>query len=184
MKITDEQIKCALLRIKPGLEKYQWLQSALSNTIVSSNREFQKRFNHFYRIRRNSEWQKHYYKLLQKHKDKAPSFKFILQELQKRTGYVEASFSSKLVATIDSEKPVIDKFVLENANLVLPYPKARDRIDQIVQRYIDLEKIYENFLKTPSGESLVSMFKAKFPDAGITDIKMADLVFWQTRPNT
>ncbi|VAW93945.1 hypothetical protein MNBD_GAMMA20-1475 [hydrothermal vent metagenome] len=181
INITTEQIDCALLRVESGLEKYLSLQDRLKKIDVSNNREFQKRFNHFYRVRRNNDWQSQYYKILQEHKNKEISFADALKKIHKNTEWLEASFASKLVATVHPEKPVIDKFVLENADLKLPYPSAKDREIKIVSVYSDLETKFKDFLKTENGKYLVKQFQVKFPNAKITTIKMADLVLWQTR---
>src|SRR5207245_3969888 len=53
-------------------------------------------------------------------KAKGIEFPEALQEVNRRTGRVEASFASKLVATLDPSKPVIDKFVLAHFELSLP----------------------------------------------------------------
>ena len=55
------------------------------------------------------------------------NFPEALRALRERTGRLEASFASKLVATLDPNKPVIDKFVLSNFNLRLPYHGAANR---------------------------------------------------------
>lgn len=179
--ITKEQIDCALLRVEGGLEKYLSLQCSLKSVDVSKNRDFQKRFNHFYRVRRNSDWQSQFYKLLQAKKNNEISFSDALKTIHKNTGRFEASFASKLVATVHPDKPVIDKFVLENAGLKLPSPSAKDREGKITAVYSQLEIRFKGFLDTKNGKYLVKQFQAKFPNAKITKIKMADLVLWQTR---
>jgi len=179
--ITTEQIDCALLRVEGGLKKYLSLQDSLKKVDVSNNRDFQKRFNHFYRVRRNSDWQYQFYNLLQSHKNNNISFSDAIKEIHKNTGRFEASFASKLVATIHPDKPVIDKFVLENADLKLPYSSAKDRESKISSVYSQLESKFKDFLNTENGKYLVKQFQTKFPDAKITEIKMADLVLWQTR---
>jgi len=179
--ITTEQIDCALLRVESGLEKYLSLQDSLKKVDVSNNRDFQKRFNHFYRVRRNNDWQSQFYKILQEHKNKEISFASALRKIHKNTGRFEASFASKLVATVHPDKPVIDKFVLENASLKLPYSSAKDRERKIISVYSDLETKFKDFLKTENGKYLVNQFQVKFPNAKITKIKMVDLILWQTR---
>jgi len=148
---------------------------------VSKSRDFQRRFNGFYRIRRNSEWQKHFYTILQKYKHTGISFVDTLNKLYILTGKVEASFSSKLVATIQPNKPVIDKFVLSNLNLKLPYSYKEDRIEKVIAIYHIIENSYVDFLKTENGRYLVEKFNSNFSNTNITEIKMLDLVLWQTR---
>lgn len=181
IKLTEEQIDCALLRVDEGLKKYLDLQKDLEITDVARDKDFQKRFNHFYKVRRNVEWQEQYYKLLQKHKNKSVTFAEIIKEIHKNTGRYEASFASKLVATIHPDQPVIDEFVLKNAGLKLPYPKAKNRESRLIKVHADLSKEISVFLQHRNGKYLVQKFKEKFPSAKITELKMVDLVLWQTR---
>lgn len=181
IELTKEQIDCALLRVEEGLNKYLSLKKDFKKMDVSKNRSFQKRFNHFYKVRRNSEWQTQYYELLQKNKNSNVTFFQVLSAIHKNTGRYEASFASKLVATIHPGQPVIDEFVLKNAGLTLPYPKAKNREVRIVAIHAELLTKLKEFLKTENGKYLVKQFKAKFPSAKITQIKMVDLVLWQTR---
>lgn len=181
IELTKEQIDCALLRVEEGLNKYVALQKDLKLLDVSKDRSFQKRFNHFYKMRRNSEWQTQYYELLEKHKNGNLTFTEVLNAIHENTGRYEASFASKLMATIDPEQPVIDKFVLKNAGLKLPYPKAKNRESRMVAIHAELLTKLEEFLEIENGKYLVKQFIAKFPSAKITQIKMVDLVLWQTR---
>jgi hypothetical protein len=41
--------------------------------------------------------------------------------------------------------------------------------------------VFEAFLRTPNGVYLVERFKAVYPGAVVTEIKMVDFVLWQTR---
>jgi len=181
INITTEQIDYSLLRIEDGLNKYLSLQNRLNDIDVSNNRDFQKQFNHFYRVRRNSNWQSQFCKILQTEKNNEILFIDILREIHKNTGRYEASFASKLVATIHQNKPIIDKFVLKHTGLKLPYSSAKDRVNKINKVYNQLELEFNNFLSTETGKYLIKQFGIKYPDAKITEVKMADLVLWQTR---
>lgn len=70
-------------------------------------------------IRRNEKWRQHYYDLFAKAKTERFSFEQIITELYRLTGNVEASFSSKMLATIDASKPIWDQYVLQNLGLEL-----------------------------------------------------------------
>jgi hypothetical protein len=181
IKLTKKQIDCALLRVEVGLNKYLALQKDLKILDISKDRSFQKRFNHFYKVRRNSKWQAQYYEMLQKHKNSNVTFSEVLRTIHKNTGRYEASFASKLVATIHPSQPVIDGFVLKNAGLTLPYPKTKNRESRIVEVHAQLLVKLKEFLKEENGKYLVNKFKTEFPSAAITQIKMVDLVLWQTR---
>ncbi len=121
--LTKEQIQKALPKIKKGLDKYLWIQSEVIKRDVSKDEEFQRKFSYFYRITpyRNKDWQKEFYSVLQECKKGDDSFEVILSTLHKKTSRLEASFASKLKATITPEMPVIDSVVLKNLRLKLPY---------------------------------------------------------------
>jgi hypothetical protein len=181
VELTTEQIDCALLRVEDGLRQYMSLQEDLHKVDVSKDRQFQKRFNHFYRVRRGAEWQSQFYKLLQENKTHTTEFSEVLKAIKKYTGRYEASFSSKLVASIHPEKPVIDKFVLENVGLKLQYGSAKERENGILEAYNALVKKFDEFLRSKNGRYLVKKFQEKFPEAKVTEVKMVDLVLWKTR---
>ena len=63
----------ALPHIRKGLQKYLWLQAELHSRNVSRDREFQRRFNGFYRVRRNSDWQRAFFGILERGKTRPVS---------------------------------------------------------------------------------------------------------------
>jgi hypothetical protein len=183
ISLTKEQINEALPKVKKGLDQYLWIQSELMKKDVSKDVEFQKKFNYFYKItpHRNKEWQKEFYSLLQKSKKDTVTFESILSKLFKKTGKVESSFASKLVATIDPKMPVIDSIVLKNLKLKLPYSYDKERESKIIKIYQTLIKEFSLFLKTESGKYLVEQFTKEYPTSKISKTKMLDLILWQTR---
>jgi hypothetical protein len=182
INITKKQIDDALPQIEEGLINYVSLQEKLQNVDdVSTNRDFQKQFNHFYRVRRNTVWQSHFFKLLQEKRNSEVSFADALGYIKEKTGRLEASFVSKLVATIHTNTPVIDRFVLKNANLKLPYFYEKDRESKILSVYNDLYKKIKDFIKTDNGKYLVNQFQSKYPEYKITETKMVDLILWKIR---
>ena len=108
-------------------------------------------------------------------------FPEVLATLQRTTGRCEASFASKLVATIDPNMPVIDSIVLRNLALRLPSTGFKGRLAAIQELHRRLETHFTQFLTTSTGRYLVERFREEYPTANITTIKMLDLVLWQTR---
>src|SRR5262245_53339545 len=109
---SSMQIDSALPRIAPGLQKYCWLQEQLLKRDVSSDPEYQRRFVGFYRVRRELAWRESFFELLESRKTQGLQFSEGLRRLADATGRIEASFASKLVASIDPDQPVIDSVVL------------------------------------------------------------------------
>jgi hypothetical protein len=184
LNLTSEQVEAALPRVAAGLAKYAWLQTELSVRDVSRDVEYRKRFGGFYRVRRSADWRDAYFGILEKAKSAPIPFEEALQRLFEATGRVEASFASKLVATVDPLQPVIDSVVLANLGLRLPTQAASDRFARIRHIHRQLAQLYSTFLASHSGRYLVSQFHQAYPDAQVTEIKMLDFVLWQTRPTT
>jgi hypothetical protein len=179
--LTSSQIESAIPATAIGLAKYVWLQKNLRITDVRADRNFRRRFNGFYRIRRGEDWQRSFFELLEEMKSNPLPFSEILASLFRSTGRYEASFASKLLATIDPKNPVIDRFVLTNLRLRLPLNGCKDRQRRICDIYAAISSILGNFLETASGRYIVQRFRAVHPEADITEMKMLDLILWQTR---
>ena len=97
-----------------GFDKYKQIIEMVRKTDVSSDLDFQRTFNGFYRVRRNAEWRKVYYNLFENVKGSNPSFEYIIRTMYEATGNIEASFSSKMLAMINPEMPIWDRYVVQN----------------------------------------------------------------------
>ena len=166
-------------RIRIGLQKYGSIMVRLHQTDVSKDRDFQRLFNGYYRIRQRSEgFYRSFYRYLEEHKfDTALTYDQVLTDLFQETGCIHASFSSKLLATVRPEMPVWDKYVLSNLGLKAPYYSCKDRFQKVLDTY---QKICD-WYQTPEALSKAAVFEASFPHADITDVKKIDFVLWQTR---
>jgi len=94
---------------------------------------------------------------------------------------IEASFASKLVATINPNQPIIDQYVLKNLNLKKPTYSDRNRLIKTVQVYEDVCERLNEIRESEEGREIIRQFDEKYPNCKITDIKKLDLVFWQIR---
>ena len=108
-------------------------------------------------------------------------FHDVLDLLHETTSRYEASFASKLLATLNPSLPVIDSVVLRNLGLRLPQSGALNRASQILMIYKKLGACFDAFLATKDGRYLVDQFRSMYSMAAITEVKMVDLVLWQTR---
>jgi hypothetical protein len=182
VQLTRAQIDAALPLVSTGLGQYQWLQRQfIANHQIHEDANFRRRYNHFYRIRRNIAWQNTYFTLMDRARREALHFNAILDALRDATNRYEASFASKLIATINPLSPVIDKFVLQNVGLRLPPRNHPNRGTAIVRIYDALVEAFNTYLQTEDGQYLVNEFDRLYPEAGVSQIKMLDLVLWKTR---
>ena len=149
--MTESDIEAALPRVAVGLKKYQWLQAQRDACDVRSNAEYRKRFNGFYRVRRGLDWQEHFFGLLEAKKGQTVPFTEVLEDLHRTTGRYEASFASKLLATIDPNMPVIDSVVLRNLNLRLPPSASKQRVARIGDIHSRLVISFNEFLRMEMG---------------------------------
>ena len=181
--LSPRQIDAALAGASEGLRQYEWLQSRVAGQDdFEHDPEFRRRFNRFYRVRRDREWQDAFCGLMGRAKKERLEFRVVLDALHRATNRYEASFASKLVATLDPSKPVIDAFVLRNVGIRLPTYAAADRATRIGEIYSQLITAFSTFLSGERGAYLISAFRRTYPDARVTIVKMLDLVLWQTPP--
>jgi hypothetical protein len=180
--LTQDEIQTALDRLERGLRQYLWLQGHVRSCNVSANEEFQRRFNAFYKVRRGPQWRSTYFALLESAKSGGMDFSETLKELHFRTGRIEASFSSKLVATLDSSKPVIDIFVLKHFELCLPRSGLSDRETRTIDLYRELCARYSTFIQSPTGKLIRELFDGRYSQSEVSELKKIDLVLWQIRP--
>ena len=129
-----------------ALDKYKKIIESVKQVNVSTDMEFQKTFNHFYKVRRNEQWRKAYYDLFEECKNNSDlKFEDIITNLYKNTNQIEASFSSKLLATINPNMPIWDQYVLLNLNLQLIGKTKDERLINAISLYSDIIKWYKDF---------------------------------------
>jgi hypothetical protein len=181
IEMTEEQVDDALGKIQDGLRKYCWIQANFQECDVSKDHGFQIRFNDFYKVRRDAKWRDCYYRLMQNAKQDGITFPEVLHALADQTKRIEASFTSKLMATLDPTKPIIDRFVLENFGLRLPSRNTINRESKTVDIYNQLCINYGILMSNRHGRMICDKFKQRYPFAEITDLKKLDLGLWQIR---
>ncbi|TVR92812.1 MAG: hypothetical protein EA416_06330 [Trueperaceae bacterium] len=181
MPLTEQQIDRALERIEPGLTKYLWIMDRVHRCDVRTDATFQRRYNGFYKVRKKPSWQAPYYALMERAKTQPMDFAEVLRTMHAAVGSFEASFSSKLVATLDPTRPVWDQFVLGNLGLRRPYTYQRDQLERTIATYVELRRRYVELVRSPLGRNICTRFARRYPFADVTDIKRVDLVLWQHR---
>ena len=165
-----------------GLESYADIMNYVRQTDVEKDMDFQRIFNAFYRVRRNEEWRKVYYHLFEELKEKTPSFEYIIRYMFEKTGNIESSFSSKMLATLCPEKPIWDRYVVENLGLKLEGKSKEEQLNNAIRLYADIEKWYEKFLETEKAKECIKVFDEALPDyRWINPIKKIDCFLWSIR---
>ena len=177
-----EILKDSQIIKKLNIERYAYIITYLPKTNISENPEFQKVYNYFFKVRRNEQWRKVYFDIMERAKTNELSFRDIITEIYKKTGRIEASFSSKLLASINPTKPIWDHFVLKNLNIKPTGKTPVERIENACQIYNVLVKWYDEFIKTDEGKKYILEFDKYLPNyAWISNIKKLDFLIWSTR---
>lgn len=176
-KVFQERLASSL-----GLDKYQYILDQIKKINIVSDLEFQTKFNAFYIVRRNEEWRKVYYEYFEKVKNETPTFADIITHIYEHTGNIEPSFSSKMLATIFPEKPIWDRYVVQNLGLQLVGATKDDKLQNAIILYDEMEKWYADFLKTEKGKECIKTFDNVLPSyQWIADIKKIDSILWSIR---
>ena len=181
--MDDSQIVAAIEKARKGITQYLAIMDTVNRVDVSRDRDFQKRYTYFFRMRqRPPKWYEVYYAYLERSKTGPPPFDRVLDHLWFTLGKYEPSFSSKLVATLDPHRPIWDTVVLQNTGLKAPAYWDPNRVQKAKQVYRNLEKWYENYLRSVEAQRIVALFNRKIErHQRLTALKKVDFVLWQTR---
>ncbi len=181
MSIIDISI-ANLKQRKKDLERYAFIITACRNTDISCDETFQRQFTCFFRVRRNDDWRQIYYRLFEASKEnEAVCFESILYDIYAGTGRVEASFTSKMLATLKPEMPIWDSIVLSKLGIVKPaqYWDKEKRLQKSVGIYNGIVSWYEQFDQTPEAQQFIEAFDRAFPEFSFfSRTKKIDFMIW------
>ena len=169
-----------------NLSAYDYLQRSLRSTNVFDDKEFQRRFNGFYRMRqRKREWYDYFYLTLENVKfDREITFEGILRRTFENMGRVEPSFSSKMLATVRPDMAVYDSYLRDNLSIIVPkqFQRPEIRIDGFIAAYDQLQERMLELIGDPRFNELRTRFDLCLPKySHFTDMKKMDLILWQMR---
>lgn len=173
--------KTAIVRFL-ALDKYKYLRENLYKCDVRTAIYYQKRFDAFYRVRRDEKWRNiffNYFESIKNNKD--IRFEDILNHLYKKTGNIEASFSSKMLATINPNMPIWDQYILSNLSLNVEGKTKKERLDNTIKTYYKIVEIENEKLKEKDIKQTVAEFKDYFSEYNLSDIKILDYILWNNR---
>lgn len=166
-----------------GLEGYARIQRTVRETDVSSDADFQRLYNRFYRMRRNAEWQSSYYAIMEREKaNPSTAYGDVLRGMHELTGNVETSFASKIIAALHPDKPIWDSLVFARLGLMLKGTTAQAKLENAVEVYGRIVSWYETYLATDDAEKNIRLFDELLPDyAWLTPVKKVDFLLWSER---
>lgn len=163
------------------IDKYERIINNLHKMDISTkDNQFKDDFNSYYMVRRDPTWQEKYYTYFQNIKDKdkdSLSFSKILQDIS-FDDKVESSFASKMLATIDQDKPIIDKNILNYFKLKIDGSTKEERIDKAIKVYDTIEKEYKKLLRNDEINSTIDKLKKLIDKNDISETKILDYILW------
>ena len=166
-----------------GLEDYKFIITrARTSGDLSQDVKFQRRFTYFYRVRRPIEWLYHYYRLFQSMRSVAnPQFADILSAIAAFSdNRVEISFASKMLATINPDLPIWDRYIRDNLGLPeIPPSRSPRRFEQAVAAYELLTERMTDLLATDEAKREIAEFDRIFPRySDFSPMKKLDYLIW------
>ena len=176
-------VKSKIEKIQSGIEKYQFLRQQLFSKDVSTDRDFQKTFNGFFRMgRRTTAYYNDYYCYLQQHKKMGISFADALTYLYSKHGRLEMSFVSKMVALVNPTFPIWDSVVTKGQfGIIAPNANTKNRLQKGIEKYEQYRYCYDTYMQSDEARKKIAEFNALFPNTGLTDVKKLDFMLWQER---
>ena len=184
--IFKEFQKNALTRLL-GMDKYKKIITMFNDKDTDlSSRKFTKCFNGFYRVRRNKEWQKVYYDYFNKNRNnKNITFDEILDYMYNNTedNMIEASFSSKMLSTINPNMPIWDQYVLKNLNIKVGGITKEEKLIKTKEAYKKIIGEVNTKLEDKDIQQAIADFRDFFPELNFTDVKILDFILWNNRDN-
>lgn len=147
------------------LDAYQLTQDRLHKVDVSEDVLYQKTYTGFYVLRLpTTESYKGHFSILEENKsDKSITIRNILCKLQSATGRIEASFSSKIVATINPNVAPLDSIVLGHLGLSLPKHNDSDRLEKCIAIHTSLIEKMNTMVKDERFMHLKHAFSERYP---------------------
>jgi hypothetical protein len=163
-----------------GLDKYQDIISHKESSSIT----FRRKFNAYFRVRRNPSWQESFYGIFNslRNSDKV-TFELIIQTLYQKTGQVEPSFSSKMLHILNPEMPIWDQYVLKNLGFKTSLKGSpEEKINEAIDVYDSITKFYFDYLNSKDGIAFVKEFNLQLPKySHFSDIKKLDAILWKIR---
>ena len=168
------------------IEKYLRIMEKSEDPKCVNCNEFQTMYNGFYKVRRNEAWREKYYSLFNKYlKDRnncgVETFDVIIEELAKTSyEYIEISFTSKLLATLNPKMPLYDSQIAKTLDIT-GY-EANDKtgkLKEAKEMYLSLTKEFKVFMETDTCERALSIFNQACRGYGeISPVKKIDYILW------
>ena len=145
-----------------------------------------RQFNGYYGVRRNVVWRERFYDRFETAKSSKKSgralFAEVIEGIHDDTGRVEASFASKLVATLRPDVPIIDSVVRKWLSTQGTTPPFKGGAEGVTAYYAWLCDVMQDLSQSPEAQDWGVVFEVAFPTAegqvAIPAMKQLDFLIW------
>lgn len=162
------------------VEKYRWIQSHFQHTNAACDREFQKRYAGFYRMRFVSPaYRQAYFRLLEYGKQQEMSFEELARQLYAIDNRHEFSFLTKMLHTLDTNRPIYDSQV--DVALSIHRRAVSDFELRLQQDHVILQammKAQQSLLQDPRVQAVLAEFTQTFTADDMSEAKKLDFLLW------
>jgi hypothetical protein len=178
-----------LENLKESIAVYNFLQARFQQKEdVTKDLLFQFVFRSFYSLDNaglGAPFKTRYFELMEECRD-SPSFNFasVLRPLYdietlKGKNTFQFSFVTKMLSTIDPQRPVYDREVARMFGYTqLPGGEFADKFKIYLDRYQHIEDSYRQILSDNLLPATFSAFDEAFPQHDLSDVKRLDFIFW------
>jgi hypothetical protein len=191
---SPEEVKKVFLaacKIEKEVKTYVSIMGRLQSCDVSEDEDFKKEYKDFYmgeKVDRNPQWDSIYFSFMEKHKtDNTLTFEQVLRHLRDKTEshWIEKSFASKLLHTINRDKPIWDTHVMkalgveEEIKIAMEVEEEETKFERVLEIYDRLVRWYDEFKNSENAKMMVTAFDKSFRAyAGISETKKIDFILW------
>lgn len=177
--------------LRDGIVRYLKVQDELVKTPdVGASESFQALFKSFYGMRFKKGWYAAFFVIMQRYRTCPSSFEEVLIAIAEKSGSCEASFASKLCATLDPTLPVIDSKVLAVLQQFLPTrgnwkllttATLPQKMACAIEVHRSLNAVIGLLKEADTFTSLIERFDCHHGKLKLTATKKLDLLLWQLR---
>jgi len=169
------------------LDDYSYLKLEYEKGNVK-NINFQERYKSFYKMHLfgfTQEFYQKYFEFLKNGNDNIEKILRELSQIENESGKktVQLAFTSKLIHTVDSTKPLYNSTVSDIFDLTVKRGPIEERIQSSLEAYKELKNQYQKLIKRDKIKTVIEKFRERFnfKEGILTDYKLLDLIFKHVR---